>query len=124
MLHPKTLYTENERLKLQTIAIDIGNILIEYVIRMYSFKKSNGLREAKEAYFTRHRTAVTTERKKRRLHGQKKRARLLKDKDRRAQVHADSYKELVRKEKRQYTMDWYLFNAAHPTRLGRQTGID
>jgi hypothetical protein len=45
---------ENERKKLQKTAVDIGKIFINYVIKQYVYKRSNGKKEATDGYFAKH----------------------------------------------------------------------
>ena len=88
------------------------------------YKTSGGKREAQEAYFARHKKAIARDRLKKNLRGQKRRDRLVLEKDQRAAVHALSYREIEDRSLRQTRMDGFFVKTANLECLGRQTGID
>ena len=115
---------ENERKKLQQIAVDIGKIFINYVIKQYVYKRSNGKKEATDGYFAKHIKRVQQYKLKKKAKGHKRQEKLIREKEVKTAAHARSYIDLHLKSLRQRPLDYYLLKAGPPTRLGCESGID
>ena len=115
---------ENERKTLQQIAVDIGKIFINYVIKQYVYKRSNGKKEATDGYFAKHIKRVQQYKLKKKAKGHKRQEKLIREKEVKTAAHARSYIDLHLKSLRQRPLDYYLLKAGPPTRLGCESGID
>jgi hypothetical protein len=115
---------ETQRKSLQKIAVTIGKILINYVVRQYVYKRSNGKQEAGNAYFAKHNKQVQLYKMRKKAQGLKRKEKLATEKELKTAMHAKSYIELQQKSLKQRPLDNYLLKAAPPTRLGSESGID
>ena len=115
---------ETQRKALQKIAVNIGKILINYVLKQYVYKRSNGKQEVDHRYFANHDRKIHLLKMKQRSHGLKRKEKLDKEKDQKTKVHARSYIDLQNSSLRQRPLDSYLLKADPPTRLGSESGID
>jgi hypothetical protein len=115
---------ETQRKALQEIAVNIGKILINYVLKQYVYKRSNGKQEARHGYFANHAKKLHLIKMKKKAHGLRKKEKLSKKKEQKTTVHARSYIDLQNLSLRQRPLDSYLLKAAPPTRLGSESGID
>ena len=115
---------ETQRKALQKIAVNIGKILINYVLKQYVYKRSNGKQEAGQGYFATHDKKIQQLKMKKKAHGLRRKEKLIKGMEQKAIVHARSYIDLQNLSLRQRPLDTYLLKAAPPTRLGCESGID
>ena len=72
---------ETQRKALQKIAVNIGKILINYVLKQYVYKRSNGKQEVDHRYFANHDRKIHLLKMKQRSHGLKRKEKLDKEKD-------------------------------------------
>ena len=118
------LLTTDERLMLQKDAIQIGKLLIDYTIRRYAFKNSQGKEVNTNAYFAQYRQRVAEEKLRKEERARKRREAKQRSKSVKGKLHAASYAELTQHSLKNQIILQFLVNFTTPTTLGAESGID
>jgi len=118
------LLTNDERLMLQKDAIQIGKLLIDYIIRRYAFKNSQGKQVNTNAYFAQYRQRVAEDKLRKEERARKRREAKQRSKSVKGKLHAASYAELTQRSLKNQTILKFLVNFTPPTTLGAESGID
>jgi hypothetical protein len=113
-----------ERLMLQKDAIAIGKLLIDYTIRRYAFKNSQGKQVNTNAYFAQYRQREAEVKHMKMERARKRREAKQRSKSVNGKLHAASYAELTQRSLKNQTILKFLVNITPPTTLGDESGID